>query len=156
MNKWDERFLSLANVVGSWSKDPSTCVGAVIADGNKIISLGFNGFPSGIKDDYSLLKDRNEKYPRIIHAEVNAILSAKRDLDGFTIYTNPVPPCSACSSCIIQSGIKRVVCFINHSEYMERREKDIERSMDMFKQVGIECVYIHSDLDTGQLIANII
>ena len=50
--KWDKRFLELAKLVGSWSKDPSTKVGAVIVDcNNRIISVGYNGFPKGVKDN---------------------------------------------------------------------------------------------------------
>ena len=49
--KWDNRFLVLAKLIGSWSKDPSTKVGAVIVDqDNKIVSVGYNGFPKNISD----------------------------------------------------------------------------------------------------------
>ena len=55
MNKWDANFLTLANTVSMFSKDPSTKVGAVIVDDDKrVISIGYNGFPKGIKDDQRL------------------------------------------------------------------------------------------------------
>lgn len=112
---WDRRFLELASVVGSWSKDPSTKVGAVIVNENKqIVSMGYNGFPRGVKDDYRL-EDRETKYNLIVHAEANAIIHAKDSLEGCTIYTDPFMPCSKCAGLIIQSGIKRVVSLDCHN-----------------------------------------
>jgi dCMP deaminase len=110
MNKdWDFKFLQMASDMSKWSKDPSTQVGALIVnDKKKIVSLGYNGFPRGIKDDHRL-DDRETKYKLIVHAEANAILHAKENLEGCTIYTMPFMPCSRCAGLIIQSGIKRVV-----------------------------------------------
>jgi len=106
--KWDLRFLNLAKEVASWSKDPPTQVGAIITRGKKVVSLGFNGFPSGIVDD-SRLDDRPTRLGMTIHAEPNAILQAKQDLSGCTIYVWPFMPCSDCALLVVQSGIKRVV-----------------------------------------------
>ena len=65
--KWDDRFLVLAKLIGSWSKDPSTQVGAVIVDDkNRIVSVGYNGFPRGIKDLEKRLCNRAEKYDIIV------------------------------------------------------------------------------------------
>lgn len=128
----------MAELVGGWSKDPSTKVGAVIVRDKKIISTGFNGFPAGVDDDYALLKSREEKYPRIIHAELNAMLHAKEDLSGCTIYVVPLPPCSACAAAIVQSGISRVVTRPLDIEHADRWRKDMERSKDMFRQTGVE------------------
>ena len=106
---WDDRFLELATVISSWSKDPSTKVGAVIVNKDKkIISTGYNGFPRGIKDDHRL-DNREQKYDLVVHAEANAIIHAKEPLDGCTIYTMPFMPCSRCAGLIIQAGIQRVV-----------------------------------------------
>jgi dCMP deaminase len=66
--KWDCRFLEMAELVGSWSKDPSTKVGAVIVDKDRrIVSTGYNGFPQGIADRSELLNDREKKYKLIVH-----------------------------------------------------------------------------------------
>lgn len=109
MSKWDSRFLSLAKEVSTWSKDPSTGVGAVIVDkDHRLVSVGFNGFPRGIKDD-ERLNNRELKYEYTIHAEVNAVLFAKQPLDDCTIYVWPLPPCSRCAAILAQSGIARVV-----------------------------------------------
>lgn len=104
---WDTRFLELAALVGSWSKDPSTKVGAVIVRPDRTIaSLGYNGFPRGVSDVYF---DREHKLLRTVHAEMNAILSAREPLHGCTIYVTPLCPCSNCAAAIIQAGIKRAV-----------------------------------------------
>ena len=106
--KWDQRFLDLAKLVASWSNDPSTKVAAVITRGKRIVSMGFNGFPAGIKDD-KRLQDREIKNSFILHAEDNALLFAKQDLTGCSIFTYPFMPCASCSSKIIQAGITRVI-----------------------------------------------
>lgn len=114
--KWDKRYLDLAQLVSTWSKDPSTKVGAVVVGpNNRVISLGFNGLPSYVPDDPEILHNREKKYQHIIHAEMNAILSAaNKDLClGSTIYTYPFPPCPQCASAIIQTGIMRVVSYIS-------------------------------------------
>ncbi|MCP5006875.1 MAG: dCMP deaminase family protein [Planctomycetes bacterium] len=110
MNKWNKRFIEMAYLVASWSKDPSTQCGAVIIDtSNRIISTGYNGFPQGTSDDPALYGNRDEKLRRVIHAEKNAILFAKQDLTNCTLYVVPMPPCSQCAGMIIQSGISRVL-----------------------------------------------
>ena len=74
-HKWDQRFLDLARHVAGWSKDPSTKVGAVVADDrHQVLSMGYNGFPAGMRDNVDLYEDRPTKYSRIIHAEMNALL----------------------------------------------------------------------------------
>ena len=93
MTNWDQRFLEMARLAATWSKDPSSKVGAVITDGKRIVSLGFNGFPAGIDDDPSIYGHRERKYRRVLHAEQNAISFAKRDLTGCTIYITH-PPCA--------------------------------------------------------------
>jgi dCMP deaminase len=111
-DKWDVRFLSMASLVATWSKDPSTKVGAVIVDDQRrIVSLGYNGFPKNICDDKRLDK-REIKYKMIVHAECNALLFASmQSSTDYTIYTHPFMPCPACAGMIIQSGITRAVSY---------------------------------------------
>ena len=109
MSKWDNRFLELAEMVSSWSKDPSTKVGAVITDGKHVVSVGFNGFPPNCEDKEEWLNDRPTKYKLVIHAEVNAIANANRSLRGTTLYSFPLCPCGECAKHIAVSGISRVV-----------------------------------------------
>ena len=111
-DKWDSRFMEMALLVSSWSKDPGTKVGCVLVDDRRIIATGYNGFPQGISDLSDRFDDRDWKLSVTIHAEVNAILNAGKHgakTEGSTIYTT-FPPCSNCSSAIIQAGISRVIC----------------------------------------------
>lgn len=109
--KWDRRFLELAALVSTWSKDPSTKVGSVIVDEDRhIISTGFNGFPRGVVDRPDRLAERPTKYGLVVHAEMNAILAASRrgaNLSGTLLYSTG-PACSECMKAIVQCGIVRV------------------------------------------------
>ena len=135
--KWDIRFLELAKHVAYWSKDPSTRVGAVIADQqNRIISLGFNGPPAGTLD---LPRDRDSKLRRTIHAEANAMHFANRDVKGCSIYITH-PPCAHCTSHIIQRGITRIVYIKGSQEFEERWAADIAESKEMCLEACVTMV----------------
>lgn len=135
--RWDYRFLDLAEFISSWSKDPSTKVGAVIVDkNNRIVSVGYNGFPKHIEDN-DRLTERNIKYNIIVHGEINAILFANKSVEGCTLYTYPFMPCPRCAGLIIQSGIKRVVSVVNK---IDRWEKDFQLSRELFHESDVECV----------------
>jgi dCMP deaminase len=139
--KWDNRFLQVARLVAGWSKDPSTRVGAVIVRNRKIVATGYNGFPPGIEDN-NRLHDRKQKYPRIVHAEMNAILQAGHDCWGATLYLH-FPhggvPCSNCAKHIITAGITKVVFRkVPTSEWAE----DQSLAEDMLRESGVETVRI--------------
>ena len=137
---WDLRFLDMAQLISGWSKDPSTQVGAVIVDSNnRVVSVGYNGFPQGISDD-NRLDNRETKYKMIIHAECNALLFAQRPLEGCTIYTYPFMPCPTCASMIIQSGISGVVSYINKDE---RWEKEFKLSRQILKEADV-LLYVYA------------
>lgn len=105
---WLERGLTLAETVASWSKDPSSKVGACILRPDKsIASVGFNGFPSWEPDD-ERLSDRAAKYPIIVHAESNAIRYAREDISTYTICVT-LPPCETCAYEIIRHRLAAVV-----------------------------------------------
>ena len=137
MSDWDARFLQMAALVSTWSKDPSTQVGAVITRGKFVVSLGFNGHPAGIEDSAARLHNREQKYRTIIHAEMNAILSARQPLDGCTLYVVPFMPCSNCGAVIVQAGIKRVVTLENNNE---RWIESFEITRSIFAEAGIELI----------------
>jgi len=135
MNKWDQRFLTMARLVASWSKDPSTKCGAVITEGKCVVSMGFNGYPKNVEDN---AEDARElKYAKVIHAELNAILHANRDLTNCTIYVVPLQPCSSCASVIIQSGITRVVSGIPKGTDESRWLRSYEIADMMYKESGV-------------------
>mgnify|MGYP003349352735 FL=1 len=132
---WDQRFLDLAKLVSSWSKDPSTQVGAVIVDDQRrIISTGYNGFPRGVEDLDSRLQDRTIKYEMIVHGEINAILFANQSIYGCTLYTWPFMPCSRCAAIVIQSGIRTVVAPYNDNP---RWQTSFQLTEQMFREAGV-------------------
>ncbi len=143
-SKWDTRFLGLAAHTSGWSKDPSSQVGAVITEGNRIVSLGYNGFATGIKDTGERLNDRNCKLNLTIHAEENAMIFANQDLRNCTAYVTH-PPCPRCASKLIQKQIKRIV-YINPSEdFLSRWADDLKLSHEMYHEAGIETASYNID-----------
>jgi dCMP deaminase len=108
--KWHQRFTLLARQVASWSKDPSTQVGCVLANKKKVLSVGYNGFPKNISDDLNRLIDREKKYEITVHAEVNAVTTAALhgvSTEGASAYIT-FSPCSRCASVLINAGITAV------------------------------------------------
>lgn len=110
----------------------------MVADGKRIVSLGFNGFPSGVHDD-ERLEDRDTKLAHTVHAEVNAILYAKRDLKGCTLYVTH-PPCPNCAGVIIQSGVSKVVAKKPPEGFYSRWGPALEQSQRMLSEADIPLV----------------
>lgn len=139
-SKWDRRFLEVASLVASWSKDPSTQTGAVITDPkNRIISVGYNGFAKGVKDTPNRYTQREKvKYKIVCHCETNAIIFAKRDLEGCTLYTVPFMSCATCAALVIQSGIKRCVAPAMPKELKSRWGKSCALAAMQFREAGVE------------------
>lgn len=111
---WDEYFMGVSKLSGMRSKDPNTQVGAcIVSDDNKILSMGYNGFPKGCSDD-EFPWDRegdslNTKYAYVTHSELNAILNYRGgSLEGTKLYVS-LFPCNECAKAIIQAGITTVV-----------------------------------------------
>jgi len=136
--KWDIRFIVLAKHVASWSKDPSTKVGAVIVRPDRTVaSVGYNGFPRGCDDSPELYANRDEKIGRVVHAERNAILSAYERLHGYTVYCT-FAPCDGCAGEIIQAGIRRVVAPVTPDALMQRWGVSLTRAATMFAEAGVQ------------------
>lgn len=141
--KWDLRFLDLAKFISSWSKDPSTKTGAVIIDSdNRIISVGYNGFPKGVDDSEERYNNRELKYKIVVHCERNALLFANRNCKYCTLYTWPFMSCSVCASMVIQSGITRCVAPEIPDSLKERWREDTELSTQLFKEAGVQLVLL--------------
>jgi len=140
-DKWDLRLLGLARHVSHWSKDPSTQVGAVIADQkHRVLSLGFNGFARGVRDLAERLENREMKYDMIIHAERNAVLFANAPVDGASVYVWPLLPCAQCAATLIQAGVGEVVAPAADSERAERWAAQIHLARTMFEEAGIKVI----------------
>jgi dCMP deaminase len=143
---WDEYFMGLAMLSSMRSKDPSTQVGACIINKfNKIVAVGYNGFPTGITDESFPWESSGEfldtKYPYVCHAELNAILNKiSVDLRDCTLYTT-LFPCNECSKAIIQSGITKIVYLSDKYEQSDI----VKASKKMLDAVSIEYVKYESE-----------
>lgn len=141
MNKWDERFVKIAQEVASWSKDPGTKVGAVLVSDKRILASGYNGFPSGISDTFERYADREVKLAYTVHAEVNALLNAAKNgakTEGSILYTT-FHPCVNCAASVIQGGIDKVVCPSVESA-PERWRSNFQRAHDLLNEAGLTIV----------------
>ncbi len=146
--KWDADYMDLA----LWwakrkSKDPSTKVGAVVVDvNNNVASLCWNGFPKGVLDTEERYADRVQKYPRVVHAELNAVIAAGHNCRGGTIYVSPLHPCNECAKPIIQAGITRVVAPVgSEPENMDPDSPWAEGMLiaaEMFREAGVKVDYV--------------
>ena len=111
---WDEYFMGISKLSGMRSKDPNTQVGAcIVSQDNKIMSMGYNGFPAGCSDDDFPWEREGEmletKYAFVTHAELNAILNYRGgSLAGGKLYVS-LFPCNECAKEMIQEGIRTIV-----------------------------------------------
>lgn len=136
-SKWDQRFIELARHVAQWSKDPSTKVGCVLVDKNRIvIGMGYNGFPRGISDDQERYENRPVKYMMVQHAEANALFNTTVSVRGATAYVTH-PPCCNCAGALIQSGVTRIVTVTPDEGLAERFKESFEISETMFHEAGL-------------------
>ena len=138
--KWDLRFLDLAAQIATWSKDPSSQLGAIAVDENRtVIAQGYNGFPKGVRDFPERYADKELKYKLIVHAEQNCIYNAARRgaaLENSTLYISGLPVCHECCKGVIQAGFKRVV--MRHKPMTEKWRESFEISKLMLNESGIE------------------
>lgn len=140
MKKWDLRYMRLAKEISTWSKDPSTKIGAVIIGSKgQVLSQGYNGFPRNIFDHPYRWENREVKYQYVVHAEMNAIYNATFNgvsLENALLYIWGLPCCHECAKGIIQVGITKVFlcCDINDDRWKETGEM----ALKMFTEAGVE------------------
>lgn len=137
--KWDRRFMAVADLVASWSKDPSTKHGAVIVDPlGRIVSVGFNGFPKGVEDSDERMNNREVKYRIVMHCEENAVLFAGGRARGATCYTTG-SNCAHCAAILAQAGIKRTVYSVSNKPDFEKRWlDDCNLGRQILLEAGVE------------------
>ena len=133
--------MGVADLSGRRSKDPNTQVGAcIVSEDNKIMSMGYNGFPKGCSDDEFPWGREQEgddpystKYLYVTHSELNAILNFRGgSLEGAKLYVS-LFPCNECAKAIIQSGIKEVIYDCNKYD----GSTAVQASMRMFDAAGV-------------------
>jgi len=141
--KWDRRFLKVAQDIASWSKDPSTKVGAVaVGPKRELRSQGYNGFPRGVSDDPKRYADRELKYRLVVHAELNTCLHAARtgiSLEGCDLYVT-LPPCSVCAGALIQVGFANIITIAQ--DIPERWAEDFQRGKDLLTKAHVGYRYV--------------
>jgi len=143
---WADYFLGIAEQVKLKSKDQRTKIGAVIVGkDHEIVSTGYNSFPRGIDDDVEERQVRPEKYYWFEHAERNAIYNAARigvSLRDTTMYLTCGIPCADCARGIISSGEKMIYCKTEDTKRnREHWDEHAKRSLQMFKESGVEVVF---------------
>ena len=146
VNKYDVRYLELAKHISTWSKDPSTGVGAVaIGEKGQVLAQGYNVFPRGVNDSKARYENKDLKYRYVVHAEMNCIYNAGYNgasLDGAHLYVYGLPVCNDCAKGIIQVGIERVISPKNGMEVSEKWKVSCIDTVSMFKEVGVEYDFI--------------
>lgn len=145
-SNWDLRYLGLAREVASWSKDPSSKIGAIaVGAKGQVLAQGYNGFPRGINDSEARLNTRELKYKYIVHAEQNVIYNATYNgvsLDKATLYVYGLPVCSACALGVIQVGIRRIV--MPNMEYKkEWMDNFLGGSKHMFDEADVKWEFVN-------------
>lgn len=142
-NKWDKRYLELAERISKWSKDPSSKIGCVaIGEKGQVLAQGYNGFPRSISDN-DRLENREIKLKYIVHAEMNTIFNAAFSgisLEGSTFYVVGLPCCSDCAKGIVQVGVKRVV--MPKQEITDRWKESWGLTQSMFTEAGVAFEFI--------------
>jgi dCMP deaminase len=151
---WDDYFMAVALLSAQRSKDPNTQVGACVANSqNKIVGVGYNGFPWGCSDDdlpWARSGDLlDTKYPYVCHAELNAVLnSISRDLRGCRIYVG-LFPCNECTKVIIQAGIEEIIYLsdkYSHTDSVKASKIMLEKSNNItYRKLETKRVSLHID-----------
>lgn len=132
----DQKYMEVAKLISTWSKDPSTQVGCVIVNKeDQIIAQGYNGFPRKVLDKKERYTNKNVKYTMIVHAEANAIISAGHECRGSSVYIYGLPCCNECAKLIIQSGIKNVIMCAE--DISEKWKESFYVTKTMFEESGV-------------------
>ena len=147
LSKWGNHYINLAKEISTWSKDPSSKIGAIaVGEKGQILAQGYNGFPRGILDSADRYNDRPTKYRLVVHAEMNVIYNATYNgvsLDGARLFVYGLPVCSECAKGIIQVGIKAVTIYTD-AAVPDIWTQSYELTNDMFKEAGVSCLWIQS------------
>ena len=136
---WDEYFMGIALLSAQRSKDSNTQVGAcIVSREKKILSLGYNGMPTGCDDDNMPWEREgdpvNTKYMYVCHAELNAILNRGDVSLANSILYVTLFPCNECAKAIIQSGINEIVYMSD--KYANQANTIVSKRL--FDMVGIK------------------
>jgi dCMP deaminase len=140
--KWDVFYIGLCRYMATASKDPSTKVGAVVVRPDwSVASVGFNGFPQKMEDRPEWYENREEKYSRVVHGEINAVSFCRdQSLVGYTLYTTPFMPCDRCFVQMVQKGITRFVAPKATEDQLVRWGAAFDKVRQYARDCGVELV----------------
>lgn len=142
MDKWDSRFMELADVISGWAScyQKDRKIGAVIVKNKRIVTTGYNGAPAGMKTcvergeclrkKLGIASGTKHEICYAIHAEQNAIIQAAKlgsSIEGATLYCTH-QPCVICAKMIVNAGITRVVYKYGYPD---------DFSVQIFKESGV-------------------
>ena len=108
--------MKVAETYASLSSAKRLQVGAIVVKDNRVISIGYNGMPSGWDNNCEYLEHRIaqepllKSKPEVLHAETNAIAKLARSNEsglGAAMFVTHAP-CLDCAKLIYQSGISKV------------------------------------------------
>jgi dCMP deaminase len=148
---FDDIYMELAVNLARRSHCIRRHVGAVLVKDTRIVSIGYNGPPSGTHNcdeewpHDGCPRDSKGSCSLAIHAEQNAILYAvknKVSVDNATLYTT-LSPCLACSRIIYTMGIKRVIYLKSYAEYKGIAS---DEGIDFLQKFGV-----HTERYKGEL-----
>ena len=150
MNKWDARFMEMAEMVGSWSSGyrSGRNIGAVIVRDKRILTTGYNGAPAGLlscaergeclRDKLGIPSGTRHELCYAIHAEQNALIQAAKlgvSVEGATLYCTH-QPCTICTKLIINAGISRIVYKYPYpDEFAQELLNQTDIQVDVFSEL---------------------
>jgi dCMP deaminase len=142
---WTNYFLGLAKVASQRSHDIHTQHGCVITDRqNRILGVGYNGFPKGMHDK-ELPLERPAKYAVFIHSEINSLANCVIRPDNAIAYVTG-QCCNNCAMTLWQNGITKIVMAKSHGTHLF--DENQQKLFDQFvKMTGIEIEYFEPNYD---------
>ncbi|MEP0985598.1 dCMP deaminase family protein [Ekhidna sp.] len=150
--EFDDIFMELAVNLAKRSHCIKRHVGAVLTKDTRIISIGYNGPPSGTHNcdvewpDHGCPRDSKGSCSLALHAEQNAILYAvknKTDVEGATLYVT-LSPCIACARIIYTMKIEKVIYLKSYAEY---KGIPTDEGVEFLRKFGVEAEKYEGSLD---------
>lgn len=140
---FDDIFMELAVNLAKRSHCIKKHVGAVLVKETRIISIGYNGPPSGTHNcdeefpETGCSRDSKGSCSLALHAEQNAILYAvknKATVEGSTLFVT-LAPCLPCARIIYSMGIEKVIFLYSYAAF---KGLPMDEGIDFLRKFGVE------------------
>jgi Deoxycytidylate deaminase len=136
----DAAYLDMAERISDNSEDPSTKTGCVVVAKHGREFFGWNHLPPGTPAE--VWNDREAKYARVVHAEIDALMDAGLSRHGATVYMHPWMPCERCAASLASAGVARVVARKADPEREQRWAKSFTLARQILADAGVELVEV--------------